>query len=255
MNHLNLCIDPRDVMVEIERNGFSIVSNAVSIDFILAQRSRWLEKIKKDNVDRKFVRGNLILGEKNFLSYSDIPGWCMYRNYEFLWNESDDLRALNLHIDLHKFRNRMQGFAENFGLEYNSRNYGIYISTSLYEINRGFLSFHADGHGNLPIIHYMLPLTFKGQDYSSGGLYCQNAIGQECDIDALINPGDLIFFDGRMRHGVKKIESDSDKAIGRLAVFSIPTFFAKDAVLSGFKRTSAVYGREIANKLGLIDLY
>ena len=43
------------------------------------------------------------------------------------------------------------------------------IGTSLYH-NEGFLHAHADGHGEDPILHYMLPLTFKGSGFMEGGL-------------------------------------------------------------------------------------
>jgi hypothetical protein len=255
MDRVALNLNPFDAMAEIHLTGFLIIPNVLPLDFIESQRNRWLDRFKKNNVDRKFVRGNLILGEKDFLSYSDIPGWCMYRNYEFLWNKSQNPEALNMHIALHKFRNLMQGFEENYGLQYNSSNYGLYISTSLYEVNKGFLSFHSDGHEALPLLHYMLPLTFKGVDYSEGGLYCNNREGKECDIDSIVNPGDIIFFDGRLRHGVKKIKSNSNSASGRLAAFSIPTFFQKDAILGQFKRSLNIRAKEIANKLGLIEQY
>lgn len=255
MNMVRFDINPLDAMAEIHRTGFLIIPNVVTTEFLESQRDRWLISIKKKYVDRKFVRGNLILGEKDFLSYSDIPAWCMYRNYEFLWNKSQDFKALDAHIAFHKFRNLMQGFDENFGLQYNSNNYGIYISTSLYEVNKGFLSSHSDGHEALPLLHYMLPITFKGRDYSGGGLYCNNRSDEECDIDSLVKPGDIIFFDGRLRHGVKMIKSDSKGAIGRLASFSIPTFFQKDAKLAQFRRSLIIRAKEVANKFGLIELY
>ena len=96
-------------MDEVKSKGFAIVKDCISSEFITAQRLRWIPKFTKKNVDKNFVRGNLILGEKNFLSYSDIHSWCMYRYYEFLWNQTDDKEALDLHKKIHKFRNKMQG--------------------------------------------------------------------------------------------------------------------------------------------------
>ena len=48
----------------------SIINNCVPKYFVSSQRSRWIPRFIKKNVEKKFVRGNLILGEKNFLSYS-----------------------------------------------------------------------------------------------------------------------------------------------------------------------------------------
>lgn len=245
---------PTKVMEEVQSTGFAIVHNAVALDFIEKQRNRWLPEFKRSNVTKKFVRGNLILGEPDFLSYSNIPEWCLYRNFEFLWNESIDIDAIQLHTDLHGFRNTMQDFKHNFGLTYNSKNYGFYISTSYYPINEGRLGAHTDGHGNFPILHYMLPLTFKGKDYFDGGLWCKDRNGIDHNIDDLVLPGSIIFFDGRQKHWVEKIIGNESLNVGRLAVFAIPTFFKKDAKISLFKRSSYVFVLELANKLGIIKL-
>ena len=243
-----------DTMYEVETNGFSIIKNCVSREFISSQRSRWLPKFTKKNVDKKFVRGNLILGEKNFLSYSEVSAYCMYRNFEFLWNESDDKEALEIHLQIHKFRNKMQGLDPNFGLNYNDTNYGIYISTSYYPLNIGKLTAHADGHNDLPIIHYMLPFTFKGEDYHEGGLFIKDNSEENVDLDSLVEPGDVIFFDGRREHWVDIIRSKESNSLGRLAVFAIPTYFISDSLYQGFKRSMNINIREFLSRFGLIKL-
>jgi hypothetical protein len=242
------------IMDAINERGFAIIKNCVGLDFIESQRNRWMQSFRRENVDRKFVRGNLILGESNFLSYSDINPWCMYRNFEFLWNQTDDSRALSVHLQIHKFRNKMQGFNENYGLEYNEDNYGIYISTSFYPSGKGVLQPHTDGHKDTPILHYMLPYTFKGQDYSSGGLYCNDKFGVRHDIDKDVEPGDIIFFDGRQEHGVETIHGGHAETAGRLAVFCIPTHFVSSAGLGVFNRTLDVRAKELANRLGILKL-
>lgn len=255
MNENMLKANPSEVMEQINQNGFAIISGAIPIEFIERQRKRWIGKFNKRNIQKKFVRGSLILGENNFLSYSDIPGWCMYRHFEFLWNEAEDPEALLIHCQLHKYRNVMQGFPENYGLEYNDKKYGIYLSTSHYEPEKGHLSLHSDGHEDIPIIHYMLPLTFKGVDYDDGGLFCRNKGGILEDIDALVNPGDLIFFDGRIEHGVKKIGKSKNVGVGRIAVFAVPTLFQGSGKYEVTKRSLKVALKEIGNKMGLINLY
>lgn len=243
-----------DLMKEVESKGFAIIKNCVSREFISSQRSRWIPKFIRKNVDKKFVRGNLILGEKNFLSYSQINAWCMYRNFEFLWNETDDAEAMELHIQIHKFRNKMQGLDPNFGLNYNNTNYGIYISTSYYPLNIGKLLAHADGHKDVPIIHYMLPFTFKGDDYHEGGLFIKDNSGEKIDLDLLVDPGDVIFFDGRREHWVDAPKSKESNSLGRLAVFAIPTHFISDSAYQGFKRSITINIKEFLSRIGLIKL-
>ena len=243
-----------DLMKEVESKGFAIIKNCVSREFISSQRSRWIPKFIRKNVDKKFVRGNLILGEKNFLSYSQINAWCMYRNLEFLWNETDDEEAMELHIQIHKFRNKMQGLDPNFGLNYNNTNYGIYISTSYYPLNIGKLLAHADGHKDVPIIHYMLPFTFKGDDYHEGGLFIKDNSGKKIDLDLLVDPGDVIFFDGRREHWVDAPKSKESNSLGRLAVFAIPTHFISDSAYQGFKRSITINIKEFLSRIGLVKL-
>ena len=48
-----------EFMKEIESKGFSIIKNCVPKDFISSQRSRWIPRFIKKNVDKKFVRGQL----------------------------------------------------------------------------------------------------------------------------------------------------------------------------------------------------
>ncbi|QWD00756.1 hypothetical protein G6726_01770 [Polynucleobacter paneuropaeus] len=255
MKKISAHLNSSTILSDIEVNGFAIASNVISIEYIERQKREWVVKFNKKNVTKKFVRGDLVLGEENFLSHSDIPGWCMYRNFDFLWNEASDKELIEVHLDLHRFRNLLQGLPENLGVEYNPACYGFYISTSLYEAGKGHLSFHADGHSDTPILHYMIPITFKGVDYDEGGLFCINKAGVKCDVDSMVKPGDIIFFDGRIVHGVEKVESYSNGGIGRIAQFAVPTFFRKDSYLSVARRSVIIYLKEMANRLGLLRLY
>src|SRR5262249_12344226 len=87
----------------IEAKGYCILQNALPTEKINSMRDFWLGAIKPEKVSRKFVRGDLVLGEKNFLSYSKIKDWCMFRNFDFLWNEQTHNDTTNLCIELHKF--------------------------------------------------------------------------------------------------------------------------------------------------------
>lgn len=234
---------------EIDKNGYHIVKNAIDIKFIHQQRLRWLKFFNGKNKHKKFVRGSLIMGEPNFSSYANIKPWAMFRFFEFLWNKNDDDKALDVHINIHKIRNSIQGFSSNYGVGYNSDGYGIYISTSYYPCKIGKLEKHSDGHGDTPILHYMLPLTFKGIHYDAGGLFIEDKQKNIIDIDQIVEEGDLILFDGRCNHFVEKIESTKPDQIGRLAVFAIPTFFDKSYTLQLIKRTLSIYFFELKQKI------
>jgi hypothetical protein len=228
----------------IAADGYAIVRQVLPREEVLAMRERWLGHIASTKVRRRFVRGELVLGEPNFLSYSDIAEWSMYRHFDFPWNAPTDPATTDVCLAIHRFRNRLQGFDPDYGLAYNPRNYGIYVSTSLYPPG-GMLAFHADGHSDVPILHFMLPLTFRGTEYDEGGLCVTDKTGRKVDIEALVEPGDLIFFDGRQVHGVETIRG----GIGRLAIFAIPTFFRpawKGAVAA---RSAGIAWREAKSRV------
>ena len=234
---------------EVNERGYTVARNAISQDFITRQRNRWISFFSAKPKTRNFVRGGLIMGEPNFCSYSRIPAWCMYRYFEFLWNENDDQEALDIHLAIHEMRNQMQGLSSETGLRFNKDSFGIYISTSLYEPRHGMLEAHKDGHGDAPILHYMMPLTFKGQDYTGGGLHVRGWDGEIADIDSSVNAGDLIFFDGRCEHWVKKIEASATDQCGRLAVFAVPTYFQKSALAGIVNRSWQIQRYQMASAL------
>ena len=247
-NHLSLPA-PSQIAADISRDGFCIYKHAIAESVVIELRRFWLDFFNTNKADRKFVRGKIYLGESNFNSYSEINEWCMYRHFDFLWNQCDHPLTRAVNLELHRHRNLAQNFDPLDGLNYNDRNYGIYISTSYYPPGKGFLRAHVDAHQDTPLLHYMLPLTFKGQDYQTGGLVCADASGTMVDVDAKMSAGDIVFFDGRQKHGVEKIVSSS--GVGRLAIFAIPTFFLRDTSLGVTKRSLLISAHELADRLHL----
>lgn len=220
--------------------GCKIYPNAVKPEIYQKIRDFWLDYFSTNKPNRDVARGNIMLGEQNFNSYSDTKFWKLFRHFDFLWNEPTHELSNNVAIDIHKKRNLAQGNPETYGLNYNSQCYGVYISTSYYMPNTGFCKIHADAHDkDVPLIHFMLPITFKNSDYQKGGLFCYDKSGKKIDVDEEMEPGSIVFYDGRQEHGVDTIVPYPEKNIGRLAIFAIPTFFIrKDEKLTGKSRFS-----------------
>jgi hypothetical protein len=237
------------VKSQLAEQGYCIVKNVIDVKRIESMRTFWLRTMKQENVSKRFVSGNLVLGENNFLSYSRVKDSCLYRNFDFLWNVQSHDQTTELCIEIHRFRNRIQDLDENYGLRYNRDNYGIYISTSLYPPGEGMLAVHRDSHDAVPIIHFMVPMTFKNRDYEQGGLTIKDKSGKMVDIDSYCAPGDLIFFDGICEHGVDTIRGG---ICGRLAVFAIPTYFKRDAKSQVALRSAKILSTEITEKLPFV---
>lgn len=204
----------------IDSDGYVILKNIIPLEDIFAMQKFWLSKMHKGK-NSSFMRGDIFFGEKNCLTYEHSQGLCLYRNFEFLWNKSESEITRKYCIRMHKLRNLVLGVDEVDGLLMKEDKFGIYISTSLYEVNKGMFFKHRDGHADQKILHFMMPLTFKGRDYKEGGLYITNSKGEK-DIDSLCQPGDVILFDGAFEHEVKLIHGGE---VGRLAVFAVPTYF------------------------------
>ncbi len=241
----NFNLDLNEIKNKINKDGFYIVSDFIEKELIRDLKDFWIQRLHKLKTKNKHVGGNLYLGENNFTSFSDTKSLTLYRHFDFLWNKEENELSRKLNIEVHKLRNKLQDFEENTGLEYSSDCFGFYISTSYYPSNIGKMGVHIDEHKERDILQYMIPLTFKGKDYDDGGLFVMDKNNKWQDIDARCNPGSLIFFNGKHKHKVELIKSKNKNKIGRIAVFSIPTYFLKDTKFPVFKRSFKILNREL----------
>jgi hypothetical protein len=223
---------PTTIAADVGRDGFALYSGAVRVDALEQMKEFWVGYFGTSRPSRRAVRSNLRLGDENFNSYSDDALWCLFRDFDFLWNRPTHALTRDLAVEIHRVRNRSQGFDDEKGLAYSSDRYGMYVSTSFYPVDSGRLRGHEDGHQGTPILQYMVPFTHKGIDYDDGGLFVHDAQGKKVDIDAVMKPGDVVFFDGRIKHGVDTIRSRAaSRRAGRVASFAITTYFRTRAEL------------------------
>jgi hypothetical protein len=219
--------DPGRIADDIAGPGYAIYHDALALAPLQEMKAFWLAYFEASRPRRGAVRGMFRLGEPNFNSYTDSRRWCLYRDFDFLWNAPTHALTREFNLALHKKRNQAQGFPEDDGLVFSPGCYGVYVSTSYYPPARGHLREHADGHRGVPkpILHFMVPITFEGIDYADGGLFIMDRRGQKVDVDARLNPGSVVFYDGRRDHGVDPIVPLPGRAVGRIGTFAIPTFF------------------------------
>ena len=64
-------LDPKKIYDHILQDGYYIAKSAVNENVIDRLRDYWLNYLKPKNINKKFVRGGLVFGEKNFLSFSN----------------------------------------------------------------------------------------------------------------------------------------------------------------------------------------
>lgn len=217
--------DPKQIAEDINSHGYKIYDNAIDLLALAEMKTFWSNYFNKARPSHKVARGNIRLGEENFHGYSNNQEHCLHRDLDFLWNKPTHELTRRLGEEIHRVRNLAQGFEQNVGFSYREDCYGIYISTSCYPIGQGRMSPHMDGHNSTPILQYMVNITHKGMDYKKGGLFLINDSGKKIDVDAMMAPGSIVFFDGRLIHGVDTIEHPIGNSPGRIGSFAITTYF------------------------------
>lgn len=210
---------------EIKITGFGIAKGLVPTDTIEIIRNFWINKFTQSKPSERVTWGPS-LGNPNTIGYSDDAFQKLYRACDFLWNDAQhaETRAVCLHT--HALRNLILDQDPLVGLKFTDSRYGIFVTASYYPSESGFMAPHNDGVGGQnPLVHSLIPITFYKRDYQAGGMKVVSRSGQEVHVDAMVEPGDVVFYDGALRHGVDKIVPFPGKNLGRLQIFPIPTQF------------------------------
>jgi len=234
-------VSVEEIKSKISSDGFFILNDLIPHETIKNLKIFWVKEFKKqlkNKPDTNSVRGNLHLGEKDFESYSDNVEWKIFRNFSFFWNESQSKEhkiTKEISVEINCLRNLIEENDMSRGITYDESGYGVYLSVSHYPPSTGFLKCHSDGHlgKNKYLLQYMVNINHKNLDYSDGGLYIKKD-GEVIDLDVMLQPGSVLFFDGSIEHGVKPVKSDN--GIGRLAFFAIPTYFVRNSDIPNFVR-------------------
>ena len=98
-------------------------------------------------------------------------------------------------------------------------------------------------------MHTKIELTHKGRDYENGGFYIYDRNGSKIDVSSLINPGDVIFFDGTQTHQIDPIKNSE---LGRVALFDIPTYVRKTSRLNTYSGDGFSPARKVLTKFANI---
>ena len=219
-------VDVDAVREAIEMDGYQIIQGLVSMDDVTAIREFWLTAFRERSTAAPVIWGPH-LGEQNRILFHRSSTSCLYRSYDFLWNTPIHALTRELGLKLSRMRNRIAETDLSSGETYAGDGYGIYITTSYYPPRQGWMADHEDQTDGRRHWHFILPLTFKGIDYADGGLALTDRSGRRVNIDSNMNPSSVIFYDGSLPHCVETIRCGDGQSVGRLQVFSIPTFIQR----------------------------
>lgn len=222
-------VDTDDVRRRIVADGYAIVDGVVAAADVAAMRDFWLDAFSRPVAPTPLVWGPY-LGEANGLCFDRSPTHRLYRSYDFLWNEPYHALTRHVALALSGVRNAVIEADSRQGEYFSADRYGIYVTTSYYPADGGWLEGHRDQVDGRRHWHFILPLTFLGSDFAGGGLYLEDRHGTRVDVDALCRPGSVVFFDGSRRHGVDPVRPLPGKTTGRLQMFAIPVLFEDPAL-------------------------
>lgn len=213
-------LDFKEIYNNISKNGFHIIPNFVEEKELHKMRDYWLnffsqEKFKKI---KNIHKTGITLGDQNYLAYSNDNKIKMLRQVEYLWNTTEAKLTKKYAIQLNKIRNKLLNKDENYGLIFSEDNVAMHYQVNYYQPNEGFMCQHVDGTQKTPMINITFNLTSKNIDFEEGGI---NLLINDklINLDDLSKSGDVIIFDGNLKHEVKKIISN--KNIGRIGVFPL----------------------------------
>ena len=217
--------DVETVQQQVRAHGFAIVEGLVPTERLERIREFWLGRFSQvEKAER--VTWSPYFGQANTIGYTNDKFQCLYRSCDFLWNPPYHLDTREICLRLNGLRNIALGLEPLRGIRLSSDRYGIFVTTSYYPPNEGWLEVHADGvASDVPLLHHIVPLTIKGRDYKDGGLCVIDRTGKEIDVDARMTLGSVLFYDGGLQHGVRRIIPRADRPLGRLQMFGIPTKF------------------------------
>lgn len=84
------------------------------------------------------------------------------------------------------------------------------IGFTCYPRGGGMIKRHADPVGRHQLTVPVLQMSCKGEDYRIGGGYSIDEYGEVIDTDALMEKGDVLFFNAEVIHGVAPVDPNEE---------------------------------------------
>ena len=103
----------------------------------------------------------------------------------------------------------------------------MFSQVNYYPANSGYAFEHKDTKSNKVLVSCMFNITFKNIHFDKGGLYLI-INNKKIDVDEILKPCSVFFYNGNLPHGVDKIAS---KNIGRMAGYPMKQFFLNKTTL------------------------
>lgn len=134
-------------------------------------------------------------------------------SHQFLfhpWNH-DVFNLFEKMRPIYYLKNSIGGFERNAFLDTTPKTGHISrLSFVHYPRGGGMIKRHADPVGRHQLTVPVLQMSCKGEDYRIGGGYSIDEQGEVIDTDALMEKGNVLFFNAEVIHGVAPIDPDEE---------------------------------------------
>jgi hypothetical protein len=134
---------------------------------------------------------------------------CFHQFSFFPWNQ-DVFGLFSRFEQLFQIKNLLSGNDLNRYLIGDNEPIVPRLSFQFYPRGCGFLNSHRDPVGEHQMVVPTVCLSRKGSQFSTGGAYVVDSAGEKIDVDARLSPGDVVFFDATLEHGVDLIDETSE---------------------------------------------
>ena len=191
-----------------EGEGIAVVRSFLKAELVEAAHRFWSGSLATFRRRDAWIR---CAGSKNFMRvyqrrWRDGRTDTYRRFNNFWWNPPDHPSTYDLLYHVHALRNRLCGHAPGVGLREGPVHSGTCFTVNHYPPGaRGVR--HRDGDPVLPVV-FVLPLSFRGSHYQSGGLCVWDRAGRPFRVDeeAGLKPGDVVFYHGLLPHSIEPID-------------------------------------------------
>ena len=191
--------DIKNGEVYILRNAFESV--------VISQLKQYLTGVGRNSLPNYSAiynnapNGHLI----NIWDPRSTVGACFHQFNFYPWN-FDIFDLFERTKMIYKLKNVISGKKqEQYMDKFPEDNFTRRLAFQFYPSGIGGLKKHADPVGEHQLVVPTMNLTTKGIDFSSGGAYIELS-GKKIYTDEIAPPGDVLFFNAQMPHGVDVID-------------------------------------------------
>lgn len=227
--------NPDQILEIVKKEGFIVIDDCINLKMLSEIQNFWIEFFSKKNIQvfnsRNIYSNAQMLGDLNFSSSRKDKSVHILRNRQYLWNKPINKDTVDITNQINRYRNIALGLPEDNAFTYSESRQANFTQVNCYP-DQGLFFEHRDTKSDKVLLSCMFNITFKGSHFEEGGLFLR-INEKKINIDDIIKPGSVMFYNGNLRHGIDRISSKTE--IGRIAGYPMRQFFLNSDYPNYFK--------------------